>query len=1031
MKKSLSVAIAGSLALACGLSVAPAAPAGANGPTAPAVAGKPGLLEDLILDDIGRMDRTFDPQRTSYSATAYRSRDSVSVYPVAADPGESVLVNGATPDATGRVTVPLEVGKNTVRVELTSGEHTKRYTLTVTKLDTDFRGRERVDGVSASSPVGSSDGHSTDFLVDGDTSTTWAPPFPFTAGPADADGVTQFVLDLHEVRQVSKVTGTVRTFKDQWFPSPGANYAQIDVSPDGETWTTVADRAPLRGDQGLLYWDWNHAADARYVRVTLAAASAKLLQWLEWEDFEVFATPQSAKPAKPAKPGKVEQIGVVPDGAEGVNRAQELAMAYNIMVGAWLPVEGQAGSTPDAAEYTSLGSPFAQFYDPPLSNLEFMTNNPNATWGIAKAPFGNNAIGSSGEPRAYIPDTMEPYVGNYIDAQYGDEGGYSRSEVDAFAQWFDFSKQEYPQAVAHSNQNSNPAWSNLENFRHYVRTAQPDLASFDHYYWGGGGVFGSHGPREPWQVTSQLLGLEVWKTQRQAALEGLTGDGSQPIMFGQYLDAFDSNSSQSQREIVTSLSLATGMKWLSLFRLEYMRFDGGAMVDRDGAPLREWYEFADQFAMVKNYGKYLTLLNNEWVSTAAGTHVSAGGEVANPVASGWHMSAFDDAPNAEYGVLDVAATNTGSTNDGLPGDVVMGYFSALPGLDKGIVEDTFDGTDPRAFMVVNGLTSMAELPSYGQGIRYDDGQFWQTAQDITITVAPPTAGSTLMQVDPDTGKSSRVKLSRDRATGAYTTTANLGGGQAALYYWTDAPTTWTATVAGESVAQGDSTALELTVSNNGRKAISEVTVAPQVPEGWSVTPASRSIGSVPAGESASAEFTLTNDGVTGISLLPLQVKAKNIKPFIVQASATGTCGTPTQPTAVAVSSQETDREPTGMQNAVDGDPSTFWNRRWSTDATSFPHWIVLDAGKSTSICELSYLPRQNATAGRVKTYEIYVSDDPDSFPQTPAKTGTLVDTGEWQTIPLDAQGRYVKLVGLDAQDGRPAMSAAELTLTVR
>ena len=52
---------------------------------------------------------------------------------------------------------------------------------------------------------------------------------------------------------------------------------------------------------------------------------------------------------------------------------------------------------------------------------------------------------------------------------------------------------------------------------------------------------------------------------------------------------------------------------------------------------------------------------------------------------------------------------------------------------------------------------------------------------------------------------------------------------------------------------------------------------------------------------------------------------------------------------------------------------------------------MLDAGKSTSFCELSYLPRQNATAGRVKTYEIYVSDDPGSFPQTPAKTGTLVE----------------------------------------
>lgn|GEM_PF-2973326 len=84
----------------------------------------------------------------------------------------------------------------------------------------------------------------------------------------------------------------------------------------------------------------------------------------------------------------------------------------------------------------------------------------------------------------------------------------------------------------------------------------------------------------------------------------------------------------------------------------------------------------------------------------------------------------------------------------------------------------------------------------------------------------------------------------------------------------------------------------------------------------------------------------------------------------------------------------------------------------------------------TSICELGYLPRQGSTAGRVKTYEIYISDDPNQFPQTPAKTGTLVNSSDWQTIDIDARGRYVKLVGLDAQDGKPAMAAAELTLAV-
>jgi len=882
MQKSISLTAIGALALTTALSTPAAAHSDAEVAQPPAASSQLGLLEDLILDDIGTLDREFEPKRTSYAATAYRSRDSVSVFPIATDPGETVTVNGQLQDDTGRVQVPLKLGKNTVKVVVSSPKTSKKYTVKVTKVDTDFRGRERVEGVTASSPVGEEQGHPVTALVDGDPETTWAPPYPFTAGSPDTPGVTQFVLDLQKVRQVGKVTGTVRTFNDLWFPGPGANYAQIDVSTDREEWTTVADRAPLRADQGLLYWDWNHFVPGRYVRVTLAAAQQKLLQWLEWEGFDVFALPEGSKPPK-KKPAKITEVGVAPNASEGVGRAQELAIAYNIMTGAWLPVEGQGGSTPDPKEYDSLGQPFAQFYDPPLSNTEFMTNNPSATWGIAKAPFGSNGIGEAGEPREYINDAMKPYLGNFIDAQYGDEGAYSNAEVTSFAEWFDFSKQTYPQAVTHSNQNSNPSWSNLDNFRHYVRTAKPDLASFDHYYWGGGGVFGSHGPRESWQVVEQLLSLDIWKTQRQAALEGLTGDGSQPIMFGQYLDSFDSNSSQSQREIVTSLSLASGMKWLNLFRLEYMRFDGGAMVDVDGAPLREWYEFAEQFDMVKNFGQYLTLLNNQWVSTKAGAHLSDGAEVANPVATGWHMSKFADAPNAEYGVLDVTAQNRGTANDGLAGDVVLGYFSALPGLDSDIIENTFDGDDPRAFMVVNGLTGLAELPSTGQSIRYDDGQFWQTAQDITVTVAPPTKGSTLMRVDPDTGKSKKVKLSRDKASGSYTTTVNLGGGKAALYYWTTAPTQWTATVADEAIAPGSSTQVELTVTNNGSKPIPSVIVTAAAPEGWMASPAKQTIARIPVGGSATASFTLTNEGAAHSAILPLHIKAKTVGEFTVNA----------------------------------------------------------------------------------------------------------------------------------------------------
>lgn len=73
----------------------------------------------------------------------------------------------------------------------------------------------------------------------------------------------------------------------------------------------------------------------------------------------------------------------------------------------------------------------------------------------------------------------------------------------------------------------------------------------------------------PANAVQSHLSTTVWKTYRKAALEGLTGDGTQPIMYGQYLDYnHQSNVSESQKSITTMLSLASGQKWLGLFRME-------------------------------------------------------------------------------------------------------------------------------------------------------------------------------------------------------------------------------------------------------------------------------------------------------------------------------------------------------------------------------------------------------------------------------------------------------------------------------
>ena len=75
-------ALAGGLALA-----APRALAAPGPRTAPAAPRSESGLADLIIDQIGRLEPAFDPDVTEYTATAYRSLETITVYPITTDDG--------------------------------------------------------------------------------------------------------------------------------------------------------------------------------------------------------------------------------------------------------------------------------------------------------------------------------------------------------------------------------------------------------------------------------------------------------------------------------------------------------------------------------------------------------------------------------------------------------------------------------------------------------------------------------------------------------------------------------------------------------------------------------------------------------------------------------------------------------------------------------------------------------------------------------------------------------------------------------
>ena len=756
--------------------------------------GSDDLVNDFFVDQLpftGSAGEAvwFTPGQHTYASTAYAHAATVSVR-VRAVSGAEVTVNGEQVDSRGRATIALHDGVNAVTVRAEKAGSVATYAVNITKVSTEYRGNVSVPSKVTINGASAADDSA---MTDGNLHTSWTSG-AIQRSNAWSDSVTGFTVHLDSPRWVKRVNlwgmPTMPSGAPWWH---GGNSVSIAVQ-DSDTglWTTVVERASLRRDaQGLFYWDLNSYRRAKNIRVWLndrtsnEVPAANRATAVRFDEVEVWGLPAGHTPAANPKHTATPAFDANAAAKEwGVNRAQALAIHNGIILPAWVPSEGYGRGVMNAREQQLSGGAIPMFYDSPLFNSQMMERLPNSQWGLAKAPAGGNSMGSWSSPKDFLTEEMKPYANNLVDIQYGDEGGYSDSEVQRFKQWFDFSRTQYPQAITHSNQYNDQSWASHMNS--YVRTAQPDLLSWDTYYFGGGGVFGSHGPRTPDQVLPNLLGTRMWQAQREAALKGLTGDGSSPILFGQYLDySFDINASESQKAIVPMLSLASGMKWFGLFRMEYNGYDYGSIIDHDGAPTRAFFEYARIFDDVKGYGKYLVGLDNSYLALRSGDY----GNRSSALPSGWEMGSFDSAEArghaAAVGLVDMSVKNLGNLNEGRPGDVAVGYFNKVPGLSDAMTQQIFGQgtTDPRAMMVVNGLVGSTTLPSTGLMTRTDEGAYWQTSQQITLTLTKPSADARLMMVEPGSGKAVPASVVPSGTDGGVTLTMTLGGGQGRLLYW--------------------------------------------------------------------------------------------------------------------------------------------------------------------------------------------------------------------------------------------------------
>ena len=128
---------------------------------------------------------------------------------------------------------------------------------------------------------------------------------------------------------------------------------------------------------------------------------------------------------------------------------------------------------------------------------------------------------------------------------------------------------------------------------------------------------------------------------------------------------------------------------------------------------------------------------------------------------------------------------------------------------------------------------------------------------------------------------------------------------------------------------------------------------------------------------------------------------------------------------VYVDSEETNYPGLAIMS-FDDDPATIWHTRWSTGSDPYPHEIQVDMGQDYRLYEFILLNRQNGPNGRIKEYELYISEDTLNW-------GEAVSTGEFENTAAPQKvvftnsviGRYFRFVGLSEVNGNAWSSAAE------
>ena len=117
------------------------------------------------------------------------------------------------------------------------------------------------------------------------------------------------------------------------------------------------------------------------------------------------------------------------------------------------------------------------------------------------------------------------------------------------------------------------------------------------------------------------------------------------------------------------------------------------------------------------------------------------------------------------------------------------------------------------------------------------------------------------------------------------------------------------------------------------------------------------------------------------------------------------------------------------QHLTDGDLNSIWHTMYSITLAKYPHWVDFDAADVKNMKGFVYTARQDGSNGRVKDFEIFVSQDGKEWGE-PVLKGSFKNTAEAQKFMFDkpVKARYIRFRALNEQRGNDYASGAEFGL---